>query len=231
MENYLLNKYQFTMYGKQIDIYPSSRPDCPVVYLNTFSDEGGGIYKILREMGCKYFTLVAISSLEWNNDMPPWDIPPVLKDDTPFTGGADKYLKILTGKIIPETEKHIQGSISWRAITGYSLAGLFAVYSIYHTDIFTRAASVSGSFWFPGFKEYVFSHKIMIHPGCIYLSLGNTESKTKNPYLKTVQENTEAIFEFYKNKGIDTIFQLNQGSHFKDIARRMATGIKWILEK
>lgn len=35
-------------------------------------------------------------------------------------------------------------------IAGYSLAGLFALYALYKTDVFTRVASMSGSLWFPG---------------------------------------------------------------------------------
>lgn len=231
MENYFKYKRHIIMDGKQIDIYPSSVPNSPVVYLNTFSNEGDGIYKRLCEMGCEQFSLVAVSSLKWDNDMSPWDIPPIVKGDTPCTGGADEYLRFLTDKILPKAEEYIEGGISWRAIAGYSLAGLFAVYSIYRTNVFARAASMSGSLWFPDFKEYVFTHKMMINPDCIYFSLGDTECKTQNIYLKTVKDNTEAIYTFYKSKGVDAAFQLNQGNHFKNIAERTAAGIKWILEK
>ena len=227
----ILNKRQFIANGKQVDIYPSSAPDSPVVYLNTYSDEGDGIYKILCETGCENFTLVSISSLEWDKDMSPWDIPPISKDDTPCTSGADEYLDFLIGGIMPRAEEEIQGGISWRAVAGYSLAGLFTLYSMYRTDVFTRAASMSGSLWFPDFKEYVSSHEMTTHPDCVYLSLGDKESKTRNPYLKTVRERTEEVFKFYKSKNINTVFQLNQGNHFKDIDKRTAAGIKWILEQ
>ena len=231
MENYFINKRQLFIEGKQVDIYPSPVPDSPVIYLNTFSRESDAIYKILREKGCEHFSLAAVSSLDWDKDMSPWAIPPISAGDTPCSGGANKYLKLLIDKILPKAEENIQGGISCRAIAGYSLAGLFAVYSMYCTDVFTRAASVSGSLWFPGFKEYVFSHEMAVWPDCLYFSLGNKERRTKNPYLKTVQDNTEAIFEFYKNKGVDTVFELNQGNHFKNAAERTASGIKWILEK
>lgn len=231
MKNDSIDKCQFIMDTKQIDVYPSRAPNSPIIYLNTFLEEGDGIYKILSKMGCEKFTLVAVSSLDWDNDMSPWDIPPIAKGDTPCTGGADEYLGFLINKILPKVEGYIQGGISWRAITGYSLAGLFAVYSMYRTNVFARAASISGSLWFPDFKEYVFLHEMMVRPDCIYLSLGDMECKTKNPYLKTVQENTQTIYDFYKSKGIDTMFQLNKGNHFKNIAERTALGIKWILEK
>lgn len=39
--------------------------------------------------------------------------------DTPCTGGADEYLELLTGEIIPRAEAQIAGDISWRGIAGY----------------------------------------------------------------------------------------------------------------
>ena len=65
---------------------------------------------------------------------------------------------------------------------------------------------MSGSLWFPGFKEYVFSHEPKRWADCIYFSLGDREAKTRNPVLKTVQENTEAIHAHFLAQGIDTAF-------------------------
>ena len=33
------------------------------------------------------------------------------------------------------------------------LAGLFAVYATFQSDVFDRVASISGSLWFPDFRE------------------------------------------------------------------------------
>ena len=53
------------------------------------------------------------------------------------------------------------------------------------------AVSVSGSLWFPGFREYVLFPPVH-QPDCVYFSLGDKERKTRNSVLQTVQENTEA---------------------------------------
>ena len=63
----------------------------------------------------------------------------------------------------------------------------------------------------------------------MYFSLGDKEAMAKNQILKTVQDRTEAIYKIFDEKGIDTIFELNPGNHFKDEAVRMAKGINWIL--
>ena len=187
--------------------------------------------RLLRDDGCPAFTLVSVSNLDWNHDMSPWEIPPVFKNTEPCTGGADDYLKLLIEKIMPEAEREIKGTVSWRGIAGYSLAGLFALYSLYRTDIFSRAASMSGSLWYPGISEYISSHTMKRIPDCLYFSLGSKEARTRNHYMKTVQENTEKIEEYYREKGISTVFQLNPGNHYKDAEKRTAAGIHWLLDR
>ncbi len=174
-------------------------------------------------------TLVVISGLAWDHDMAPWDIPPISKNDTPCTGGADDYLELLTHEIMLEAEGLVEGTVLWRGLAGYSLAGLFALYAIYRTDLFSRIASMSGSLWFPDFQEYAFSHEMKRIPDRLYLSLGDQECRTRNPYLKTVQERTEAIHAFCRQKGIETVYQLNPGNHFQNGIQRTAAGIEWIL--
>lgn len=223
--------HTFTVGGKRVSTFPSSTPDSPVIYLNTFSDEGKKVYEAAQAAGCPPFALVAISDLEWNHDMVPWDSPPAFKHAEPCTGGADDYLRLLTEEIIPTAEKEIPGVPSWRGIAGYSLAGLFALYAIYQTDLFSRVGSMSGSLWFPGMKEYIFSHESKRRPDCMYFSLGDKESKTRNLVLRSVRQNTEEIQAFYQARGIDTVFQLNPGNHYDHASERTAAGIVWLLNR
>lgn len=216
---------------KAVSVFPATFPGSPVIYLNIYSDEGQKVYEAAQAVGYPPFSLVAISSLDWNHDMAPWDSPAAFKKGEPFTGGADDYLRLLVEEIIPRAEKDLASPPAWRGIAGYSLAGLFALYSIYRTDLFSRVGCMSGSLWFPGFKEYVFSHEPKRRPDCIYFSLGDKEAKTRNPVLKTVQENTEEIQTFYQNKGIDTVFRLNPGNHFVQGSERTVAGIQWLLSK
>ena len=217
--------------SKNISIFLSTKPRTPIIYLNTFSDEGRKVYEAAQATGCPPFTLVAISDLDWNHDMVPWDSPPAFKNAEPCTGGADDYLRLLTREIIPTAEKELPGVPSWRGIAGYSLAGLFALYAIYRTDLFSRIGSMSGSLWFPGMKDYIFSHESKRWPDCVYFSLGDKESKTRNPILRSVRQSTEEIQAFYQDKGIDTVFQLSPGNHYDHAAERTAAGIAWMLSR
>lgn len=223
-------KQIFEIQNKKVTVYPSAISNMPVIYLNAFAaKEADNVYQTLCDSDCPDFTLVVISGLEWNHDMVPWAIPPVSKNDAPYTKGADAYLQCMIDQIIPNAEKYAPDSIAWRGMAGYSLAGLFAVYSMYRTTLFSRIASMSGSLWFPDFKEYVFSHEPMQKLERLYFSLGNRECKTKNPYLKTVQKNTQEIVDFYQKQGINTTLCMNTGGHFTDTAKRTAVGIEWLL--
>lgn len=224
------HKILFYVSGRDIAVYPCHISGRPVIYLNTFEGEGERVYQMLQDTGCPDFTLVTISGLDWHHDMTPWEAPAVSEGMPPCTGGADDYLRLLTEEIVPNAENGVQGSVSWRGLAGYSLAGLFALYAAYRTPLFSRIASVSGSLWFPGFREYVSAHEMAGDMTHIYLSLGDRECRTGNPYMKTVQERTEEIAALYAQKGIDTVFRLNPGNHFKNAARRTAAGIAWILD-
>lgn len=217
--------------GKNISILGSTNTGSPLVILNTYGNEGESVWNECQNLDCAPFSLAAIGNLDWNNDMSPWESPALYKNDDAFSGGADAYLSLLISKIIPAICSSLTSKPSYIALSGYSLAGLFALYSAYKTDFFARIASASGSLWFPGFTEYAESHDFIQKQDCIYLSLGDTEAKVKNKVLCTVQNNTERLYELYKSKDISVIFELNKGNHFSDAAGRVARGIKWILEQ
>lgn len=222
--------------NKNIKIFynNSNLKELPVVILNTYGDEGQSIFNKCTYLKCKDFILVAISNLNWNDDMTPWFAQKLNKRDVDCLGKADDYIKLLTNKIIPQVEKYIINNlkikIEYFAIAGYSLGGLFSVYSAYKTDLFTKIASVSGSFWFPKFVDFVKTNDMLSNIRKIYFSLGDKESKVKNKILATVETNTIELDKIFNNKGIKTIYEVNEGNHFKDAILRMAKGIKWILE-
>ena len=218
-----MKKYQLSIGQKQISIYPSTSPAAPVIYLNSVEDT---TYSLPNAPDV---SIVVISGLDWNAELSPWPSPSIFKGAPLFCGSADQYLEILLHEIAPKAEALLPHPISWRGLAGYSMAGLFAVYALYQTDFFTRIASVSGSLWFPGIREYVFSQKMKARPDRIYFSLGDREHKTHNAAMRPVKENTEAIEDFYHQAGIRTIFETNPGNHFTDPTERTEKGIAWLL--
>ena len=223
-------KKLFRIEGKQATLYCSLQPDKPLILLNNYSGDGESVVKAMGEIDAPDCNLLVVWNLMWDHDMTPWYCPPVSENDTPCTGGADEYLKLLLTQILPQARTMIQGEPRFTGIAGYSLAGLFAMYAMYQCDAFDRVASMSGSLWFPEFKDYVMSHDLKKRPEKLYFSLGDKEAKTRNPYLKTVQDNTAQIVSHYEQMGLNVTWELNPGNHFIDAALRSAKGIKAMLE-
>ena len=224
-----MNIEKFEVAGKEATFYHSKESGSPLIVLNNYAGDGKSVMEAAEKLERKDFNLLCVGNLNWDHDMTPWYCPPTSPKDTPCTGGADEYLKLLLDDIVPECLRRVNGTPSHISIAGYSLAGLFALYALYQTDVFERAACMSGSLWFPDFKEYVLSHEMKRKPEKLYLSLGDKEAKTRNQYLKTVQDNTERIAEHFRNAGIEVTFEMNHGNHFKDAALRSAKGILVII--
>lgn len=203
----------------------------PLIVLNSFGDEWKHITDALDLMGVSSYSMLAVTCSEWNKELAPWDAKAVFKGESDFEGGADLYLERLTEEIIPRSLKTNGLNPSAVYVAGYSMAGLFALYSLYKSDVFDGAASCSGSLWFPGFKEFVFDNPFKRTPSKLYMSLGDREAKTKNRIMAAVEDNTQAVADHYKNLGIDICFEMNQGGHFTEPAMRTAKGIAFLLEQ
>ena len=218
-------KRKFSVSGKEITLYPAMQADRPLIVLNTYTGDGESVMREVRKISADDVNVLVIGNLDWNHDMTPWYCPPLSADDTAATGGADEYLGLLLSEILPKARTLVCGSPMRTCIAGYSLAGLFALYAMYRCDAFDRAASISGSLWFPDFLEFAAGHDMLRKPDRIYLSLGDKEKKTRHPLLKTVQDNTEALAKHYRQLGIEVTFELNPGNHFQDAALRSAKGM------
>lgn len=211
----------------KVDLYINSGPTekLPLIIVNTDSDDD--LYKEITDITAKPFRLAQVHVNDWNGELSPWYGEAVFgKND--FKGKANLYLKQLEEEIIPEILKQINNEVCYIAVAGYSLAGLFALYSVYKTDLFEKAVSASGSLWYPDFLEYVTDHKMSDSIKQIYLSLGNKEKYTKNQLMSKVEDNTLFIYEHLR-KETDVYFEFNEGNHFKDPDKRLAKGIAYIL--
>lgn len=222
-----MEKQTMTIGTRLISIYsPSDCMDCPIVYVHSAKDS---INSIAVAFNNTKVIIVVIDNVDWNHDLTPWSAPGVFRKEADFEGGADAYLTELTGIIVPAVEALLAVVPSFRAIAGYSIAGLFAVYALYRTDIFNRAASISGSLWYDGFLDFMRENKPLEIPGRVYFSLGDQEHITKNQRLAVVNDCTAEAGNIIRQLGTDTIFERNPGSHFDNVAGRTARGIKWLL--
>ncbi len=155
---------------------------------------------------------------DWFYDLSPWKNPPVFGKNA-FGDGAKKTLEYIIGLCDDKNLEYFIG--------GYSLAGLFALWSAYQTDLFKGVAAASPSLWFPGFTEYMDDHDIK--SDTVYLSLGDKEGKTKNPIMSTVDERIEYARETLSKSVKHCILEYNSGNHFTDVPERCAKAVSWVL--
>lgn len=172
------------------------------------------------------FTLATFKVDDWNADLSPWPAPPVFGSEG-FAGGAEATLKYVTDKLLPELTGGKDAEIY---IGGYSLAGFFALWAAYQTDLFSGVAAASPSVWFPGWID--FAENNTIKAGKVYLSLGDKEEKTRNPVMRTVGDNIRRQDELLQADPAceKCILEMNQGNHFKEPDIRTAKGFAWLLK-
>ena len=164
------------------------------------------------------FYLIAIKVRDWNADLSPWKAPAVFGNED-FGDGAGETLK--------EVLKLCQDSSKNYYIGGYSLAGLFALWTSCRTDLFAGVAAASPSIWFPGFVEYMKENR----PRCstVYLSLGDKEEKVRNPVLSGVGDCSRETYALLKEQGVNCTLEWNKGNHFREPDIRTAKAFMWVL--
>lgn len=214
--------------NKRFSVFKSNTPASPLVVLLAHGDEGAAVREQCLALGVPAFHLATICVEDWNNALSPFKAPPTAEGGVPFGGNAEAFLNELGEVILPEIFTEIGEKPRYTAIAGYSLAGLFSLFALHKSALFSAAVSASGSFWFPGFLDFIKEHETSAD--CVYLSLGDREKYTSNCILRTVEENTLALFSLLKERNIQVHFEMNKGNHFKQAPLRTAKGIKWILE-
>lgn len=173
-------------------------------------------------------TVAAFQSEDWNRDLSPWEAPTAFGGE-PFSGKGPDTLRWLGREYLPWIREQEPG-LGKCYVMGYSLAGLFALWSLYETRLFDGAVCCSGSLWIDGWEEYVRTHEIQA-PSEIYLSLGGKEEKTRNPLMAQVGERTRLQERILKAdpKVSRCVLTWNPGGHFADSAARLAKGMSWML--
>ena len=172
----------------------------------------------IRQLAGQDFHLTAVRVRDWNRDLTPWEAPPVFGKEG-FGNGAGETLREILELVGGEKKKIILG--------GYSLAGLFALWAGYRTDRFAGIAAASPSVWFPGFSDYM--RENTMKAGCVYLSLGDREEKTRNQVMARAGDCIREARELLERQGTCCTLEWNEGNHFKDPDLRTARAFAWVM--
>ena len=231
MESGKLKKEQISLQDRQCIVYSDNAPRVFMIQpVNENEIEGlDDQVELISRAADAAVLFVAVKIEDWNEELSPWNAPPVF-GNVEFGSGGKETLEFIKDMLIPHfmTVCGLENDIPV-ILGGYSLAALFSIWSAYQTERFAAIAAASPSVWFPGWIRYADS----FHPqsGIIYLSLGDREEKTKNKQLAVVGACIRDLHEKLMQEGITTILEWNKGSHFNDSARRCADAFCWCIHQ
>lgn len=184
---------------------------------------------LIKQQVTASFLLIGIAVKNWNDDLSPWESEPVFGRE-PFGGYATQFLEKMEANLSKLLKTYNIAESIPVILGGYSLAGLFSLWSMYQSKRFYAVTAVSPSVWFPGWIEYAKEH--MPYAKKVYLSLGDREEKTKNRVMATVGDYIRMMPEILKASDIrECILEWNRGNHFQNVSERMAKGFVWILNQ
>lgn len=171
------------------------------------------------------FALAAFEIADWQQELIPWNSALNSSGEV----SASDTLHYIQDVLLPEMGKTF-GKLPV-IIGGYSLAGLFALWSAYESNSFIGVAAASPSLWIQGWPEYSETHAI--HANQVYLSLGKNEEHTRNRTFAQVGErlrNEHALLTSQLGEN-NCILEWNDGGHFVDCDQRLANAFSWNLCK
>lgn len=224
-----IGRYSCQIYGsekpKQILFWFVSEREIEII---------SNVYEHIKKLQPRLsFALATIIVSDWNRELSPWPASAAFgKED--FGGEGTLLQKWLAEEGIPGILEffHIKIQETKLQIGGYSLAGLFALWTFYETNLFEDVVVCSGSFWYPGWIDYVKNH-IPKEGSRIYLSLGKKEEKTRNAVLSAIGDCTRELYQMYEqaDEVKETMLEWNNGNHFYQEKERICKGIQWLLDE
>ena len=177
----------------------------------------------IEELSTRFETnIVTISEMDWNNDMTPWKSPAVKEGE--FGGRASQFLDRLKGDIFFNLESSLQIRNPKRYLIGLSLAGLFSVWAGIMKPLFEGIASISGSFWYDGFADWLMKQEDL---KCVrfYVSMGEKEKETKVKRFANIEEDTMKVVETLMLKGAEVTFEVTDGGHNSPVLPRIEKSV------
>lgn len=171
--------------------------------------------------------VVSVPVRSWDDALTPWPAPGVRRQGGDFGGAADLTRAELTERVVPELERAMGLAPAARALCGYSLGGLFALYAFVCDARWRACGCLSGSLWYPGWVAWL-CDRLQGLDGTgrfAYLSLGTKERRGGAPIMHSVQDNMEECAELLRGCGCAVEVRLGPGNHMQFHTERLAAGL------
>ncbi len=216
--------------GRTISITTGRSPKAPLVLLIGNSESCINMDASISKTFKGDFALAVVICRDMKSDTIPWDATDPLDSSIKYRSSADSLIKSITERVIPTVEGDNGLEPEYRVLAGYSFGGLFAMYALFRTGIFSRVACVSSAFWYPGIEIFEDTAMMDRIPDKAYFSLKKSATVGGNPISIRAEVNTASIARACHNAGTETRLDLSGAEHYYDPLVRIGKGIAWVLE-
>ena len=223
-----MNHKSKTIDGRECFVSGSDHPR--YILVQTLGNHERGIFDSTVELIAKTtgvpFVLAAFQVFDWDLDLTPWHDDAINRKPEVGTRTFDT-LRYVTESLLPALEAEY-GNLPV-ILGGYSLGGLFALWSSSQTDRFAAIAAASPSLWIRDWLDFAQAHPVKTAK--VYLSLGNQEEHVKNRAIARVGDSVRGEYELLKTQLGEENCTLawNAGGHFQDGDKRQAAAFSWCI--
>ena len=201
------------------------------ILIQTLGNHERGIFDRTAELiaeNCGVpFVLAAFQVFDWNLDLTPWHDDAIDRKAEVGTKTGET-LGYVTESLLSALEADY-GKLPV-ILGGYSLGGLFALWSSMQTDRFSAVAAASPSLWIKDWLDYAEDRPVKA--GKVYLSLGDQEEHVKNRSIARVGDSVRGEYELLQSQlGRENCTLVwNPGGHFQDGDKRLASAFSWCIK-
>ena len=201
------------------------------ILIQTLGNHERGIFdrtaELIAESCGVPFVLAAFQVFDWNLDLTPWHDDAIDRKAEVGTKTGET-LGYVTESLLPALEADY-GKLPV-ILGGYSLGGLFALWSSMQTDRFSAVAAASPSLWIKDWLAYAKDRPVKA--GKVYLSLGDQEEHVKNRSIAHVGDSVRGEYELLQTQlGRENCTLVwNPGGHFQDGDKRLASAFSWCIK-
>lgn len=214
--------------GRTCRLFGVDKPSCILVQLSarhenaTLEAEAAQIAALSQIT----FVLATIEFEDWIIDLMPWPDGNISRDPEAGKHGQET-LQFLLLSLLPTLQQRF-GKLPV-ILGGYSLGGLFSLWTSAQSDIFRAIAAASPSVWIHGWLAFAKKHVTLADH--IYLSLGEQEEHVKNQAIARVGDNLRAYHTLLQEQlGPEhCLLVWEQGNHFTDNECRLARAFAWCM--
>ena len=223
-----MNYKSKTIDGRECFVSGSDHPR--YILVQTLGNHERGIFDSTVELIAKTtgvpFVLAAFQVFDWDLDLTPWHDDAINRKPEVGTKTFDT-LRYVTESLLPALEAEY-GNLPV-ILGGYSLGGLFALWSSSQTDRFAAIATASPSLWIRNWLDFAQAHPVKTAK--VYLSLGDQEEHVKNRAIARVGDSVRGEYELLKAQLGEENCTLawNAGGHFQDGDKRQAAAFSWCI--